>query len=146
MKDELKNSLKPLIKQCIKEVIFEDGVLSGIITEVVRGLDTRSMVVESQAMEPENQTEYKQSLREQERAAFVESQRAEHRREMEAQRRNLTETVGKRFNGIDLFEGTTPISKAGSPPNPGSAVAPSSALDGVDPNDPGVDISKLGIF
>ena len=31
--EELKQVLKPLVKQCIKEVIFEDGVLSGIITE-----------------------------------------------------------------------------------------------------------------
>tara|TARA_R110002060_G_scaffold41021_2_gene52415 strand:- start:680 stop:1069 length:390 start_codon:yes stop_codon:yes gene_type:complete len=37
-KSELKEILKPLIKQCIKEVIFEDGVLSGLITEVARGL------------------------------------------------------------------------------------------------------------
>ena len=32
-KNDLKKVLKPLIKECIKEVIFEDGTLSGIITE-----------------------------------------------------------------------------------------------------------------
>jgi hypothetical protein len=37
-KNELKTILKPLIKECIKEVIFEDGTLSGIITEVAKGL------------------------------------------------------------------------------------------------------------
>jgi len=37
-KSELKKILKPLIKECIKEVIFEDGVLSGLITEVAQGL------------------------------------------------------------------------------------------------------------
>jgi hypothetical protein len=36
-KNELKTILKPLIKECIKEVIFEDGTLSGIITEVAKG-------------------------------------------------------------------------------------------------------------
>ena len=140
MKSELKNTLKPLIKQCIKEVIFEDGILSGIITEVVAGLDTRAPIVE--VAEPEREP----TRREQDRAVMIENQRAEHRREMEAQRRSLTETVGKRFNGMDLFEGTSPISRAGSPPNPGTTSAPSSALDGIDPNDPGVDITKLGIF
>ena len=37
-RSELKEVLKPLIKECIKEVLFEDGVLSGIIAEVVTGL------------------------------------------------------------------------------------------------------------
>jgi len=37
-RDELKEVLKPLIKECIKEVIFEEGTLSGIITEVAQGL------------------------------------------------------------------------------------------------------------
>ena len=37
-KEELKKILKPLIKECIKEVIFEDGTLSGIISEVAKGL------------------------------------------------------------------------------------------------------------
>ena len=67
----------------------------------------------------------------------------EYRREMEAQRNKLNEAVSTRFGGIDLFEGTTPISKAGQP---GSPSAPSSPLQGVDPNDSGVDISKLGLF
>ena len=144
MKEELKNSLKPLIKQCIKEVIFDDGVLSGIITEVMRGLDVPARaVVTEQKTEP---VKTEPSLREQERAALIEKQRAEHRREMEQQRMSLTETVGKRFNGIDLFEGTSPMSSAGVPPASGGKRAPSSALDGIDPNDPGVDITKLGIF
>jgi len=33
-----KSELKNIIKECVKEVIFEEGVLSGIITEVVGGL------------------------------------------------------------------------------------------------------------
>ena len=37
-KTELKKILKPLIKECIKEVIFEDGTLSTVISEVVKGL------------------------------------------------------------------------------------------------------------
>ena len=37
-KNELKKMLlKPLIKECIKEVMFEDGTLSSIIAEVMRG-------------------------------------------------------------------------------------------------------------
>ena len=39
---ELKRALKPIIKECIKEVIFEEGVLSGLITEVAQGLGSVS--------------------------------------------------------------------------------------------------------
>ena len=35
---EFKKILKPLVKQTIKEVLFEEWVLSGIVSEVARGL------------------------------------------------------------------------------------------------------------
>ena len=35
-----KSELKNIIKECVKEVIFEEGVLSGLITEVIHGLGT----------------------------------------------------------------------------------------------------------
>lgn len=139
---DLKKTLKPLIKQCIKEVMFEDGTLSGIITEIVKGLGAPQMVVENkQAEQPQPEAP---SLREQERQIMVEQQRAEHRAAMEDQRRGLTETISGRLNGVNVFEGVNPIGKAGAPS--GAPSAPSSPLDGVDPMDPGVDISKLGIF
>ena len=37
-KTELKKILKPLIKDCIKEILFEEGILSNIVSEVVRGV------------------------------------------------------------------------------------------------------------
>lgn len=139
---DLKKTLKPLIKQCIKEVMFEDGTLSGIITEIVKGLGAPQMVVENKQIEqPQSEVP---SLREQERQIMIEQQRAEHRAAMEDQRRGLTETISGRLNGVNVFEGVNPISKAGAPA--GAPSAPSSPLDGVDPMDPGVDISKLGIF
>ena len=45
-KQELKKILKPLIKECIKEVIFEDGTLSTIISEVVKGTTTTQVIQE----------------------------------------------------------------------------------------------------
>ena len=140
---DLKKTLKPLIKQCIKEVIFEDGTLSGIITEIVKGLGagTPTVVTEaSQQVEPQQAP----SPREQERKMMIEQQRAEHRAAMEEQRRGLTESVSGRLNGVNVFEGVNPISKGGAPS--ASPSVPSSPLDGVDPMDPGVDITKLGIF
>ena len=50
-KKELKTILKPLIKQCIKECILEEGVLSGLITEVAKGLNRSSQLVENKSVE-----------------------------------------------------------------------------------------------
>ena len=140
--DELKKTLKPLIKQCIKEVIFEDGTLSGIITEIVKGLGAGTPTVVTETSQVESQQA--PSLREQERQMMLEQQRAEHRAAMEEQRRGLTESIGGKLNGVNIFEGVSPIGKGGTPS--ASPSAPSSPLDGVDPMDPGVDITKLGIF
>lgn len=137
--EELKQVLKPLIKQCIKEVIFDDGVLSGIITEIVKGLHPQMLVSENtsppiKSEEPDNH----------ERDRLKEESRQAHRKEMEQQRRTLAESMGGRFNGINVFENVSPISKAGAPSS--GPVAPGSPLEGMDPNDPGVDIGKLGVF
>ena len=35
---KLKIILKPLIKECIKEAIFEEGVLSTLVAEIVTGM------------------------------------------------------------------------------------------------------------
>ena len=37
-KSQLKSRLKPVIKECIQEILFEQGLLSNIISEVVTGL------------------------------------------------------------------------------------------------------------
>ena len=72
------------------------------------------------------------------------------RRESEAlanlkeQRQKMLDAIGKdSMNGVNVFEGTDPISSSGEIGSGG----PKSALSGVDPRDPGVDISDLaGIF
>ena len=44
---EFKKILKPLIKQTVKEVLFEEGVLSNIVSEVALGLSNQRLVTES---------------------------------------------------------------------------------------------------
>ena len=137
--EELKQVLKPLIKQCIKEVIFDDGVLSGIITEIVKGLHPQTLVSENisaptKIEEPSNH----------EHERLKEENRQIHRKEMEQQRHILAESMGGRFNGINVFENINPIGKAGAPSS--GPTAPGSPLDGIDPGDPVVDSSRLGVF
>lgn len=120
-KQELKKVLKPLIKECIKEVIFEDGTLSGIISEVAKGLSPQK----SEPVVISNNTETSTSDNPAVKAARI---------QLEETKRSLQKSTG--LQGI--FEGTTPLTSRGS-----SQSAQYGALRDSDPSDPGVDISQF---
>ena len=53
----------------------------------------------------------------------------------------MLDAIGRdSYNGVDLFEGTQPLRESRS-----DAPAGSKALDGIDPNDPGVNLAALGV-
>lgn len=119
-KEELKKVLKPLIKECIKEVIFEDGTLSGIITEVAKGLGSAQL--QAAPSKPINEGQ----------SGAVKAAKMQ----LEETKRSLEKSAG--FKGI--FENTQPLRSGGS------QTAQYGALRDSDPNDPGVDISRFSIF
>ena len=123
-KVELKKLLKPLIKECVKEVIFEDGTLSTVISEVVKGLGNPLSETRSAPLpRPTNRME-------------TDDEAKARRKRMAENQRSLMDSIGKEaYNGVNLFEGTTP---APAPREGGKG-----PLSGVDPNDPGVDISSF---
>lgn len=127
-KNELKKVLKPLIKECVREAILEEGVLSGIVSEVVRGLGSQQMVVESVPI-PKRDNENLERIKQ------------EHQQELQEQRKKLSDSLGKKFGGVDLFEGVNPVKAGVASEGP---TAPGSPLEGVDPNDPGIDLSQFG--
>ena len=118
-KTELKNILKPLIKECIKEVIFEEGTLSTIISEVLRGTSEPKPITEIKKEKPTN-THNQKKLE-----------------EIKRRKKKLLDSIGQdAYNGVNLFEGTTPT--------PSAAKESHGPLRDVEPNDAGIDIS--GIF
>lgn len=129
-KSELKSLLKPMIKECIKEVIFEEGILSSIVSEVVGGLG-RPNLTELQASPAPNikQEKADHSLLEQ------------NRLKVNQQKEKLLSAINlDAYGGVNVFEGTEPLSKGGAPASEPTAAGP---LGDVDPNDPGVDISGI---
>ena len=56
-KKDLKKALKPVIKECIHEILLSEGILSGIISEVAKGLGTN--LNEVQPSRPTPQTKPK---------------------------------------------------------------------------------------
>lgn len=136
-KDQLKKTLRPLIKECIKEVIFEEGVLSGIISEVVRGTGIQQIVENRQ---PQPQYNYDQMHRQ---------DHDNRQRKLQENRKKMLDAIGAdAYNGVDVFAGTEPLSlRESSNPSRRSGAAPHGAkpLDGVAPNDPGVNLAALGV-
>ena len=119
-KNELKKALKPLIKECIKEVLLEHGV-SSLISE------QRSKSFSSPSVDSANNT--------------ADNERAKLAKEnLELKKKQMLDAIGSdAYNGVNLFEGTTPAPS----PSESSGHGP---LSGTDPRDAGVDITKLPNF
>jgi hypothetical protein len=127
---ELKKTLKPLIKECIREVLLEEsGVLSRVVSEVVGGITSpqQRVVTESRTVDADEEI----TRREQEKMRALQ----EHKRKM------LDAIGNSSYNGVDLFEGTTPMSTKGSSTPSGAAAG--GPMRDLDPNDPGVDINSI---
>ena len=120
-KSELKQILKPLIKECIKEVIFEEGVLSGLITEVAQGLGNIIPAVRKQ--EPIQQ---------------VQTHRSESVLEAKKQLNEVKAQLSKATGLQGIFEGTTPSSSKSN-----GQSSQYGALRDKDPGDAGVNIDGL---
>ena len=126
-KAELKKLLKPMIKECIKEVIFEEGILSNIVSEVAQGLG-RPTLVETKQDETQSEAEMGASLRKRQQA-------------IAEQKKQLLSAINQdAYGGVDIFEGTNPLSTGGKITGETEAQGP---LSGMDPSGPGVDISGI---
>ena len=133
----MKKTLKPIIEECIRESLYESGLLSSIISEVVQGvIGGQSVITESQSRPPKHEARNPDPDNRQAR------QRAEAKMaEINRTKKNLLDSIGKdAYNGVDLFEGTTPLRSGGSPSAGPTSQGP---FSGVDPSDPGVNIDSL---
>ena len=122
-KADLKKIIKPVVKECIHEVLLEEGLLSNVVAEVVKGMQGNLMV---EAIHP------------------VPVERARHntskgtRKKINEHRAKLMSSIDKdAYNGVNLFEGTEPMT------NHESATPKGGTIDLGNPRDSGVDISSL---
>jgi hypothetical protein len=120
-KDELKKVLKPLIKECIKEVIFEEGVLSSLITEVAQGLNNSNIQTPIRASTQQPKLAPQENV-------------LEARKQLNEVKQKLQQSAG--LQGI--FEGTQPLRSS-----KGAQGSKYGALRDKDPGDAGVNIEGL---
>ena len=122
-KAELIKVLKPLVKQAVREVILEEGVLSNVVSEVVKGMGA-SVIVESKARTDPPRLD-QEAVRQKE-------EELERQRQERIRRLNETTSFGEKVN---IFEGTQAL--------PPEATQQGGALTGQASSDPGVDISGI---
>ncbi len=124
-KRDLKKVIKPLVKECIHEVLLEEGLLSNIVSEVATGMQG-NLVVEAQKNTPKplfNENTDEQII----------NKRVSQLKE---QKKRMLDAIGKdAFNGVDLFENTTPA--------PAQTDASAGSVDLGNPSDAGVDITSM---
>jgi hypothetical protein len=120
-RSELKKILKPLIKECIREVILEEsGVLSKVVSEVANGLTTAAPTAQV-VVEDKKDIEHERYL--------------QKLQETKQQTKEMLHSIGtSAYDGMDIFEGTSPALPDNDGKNP---------LSGKDPRDPGIDISNI---
>jgi hypothetical protein len=112
-KDDLKSVLKPLIKETIKEVLFEEGVLSKVVSEVAKGLGGQRIVEERKTSD----------------TAAIQ----QHQEELEKQRQERIKRLNESSKLGDVFKGVKNIPEDNQ----------HGALSGVASGDSGVDISGI---
>ena len=125
-KSDLKQLIKPLVKECIHEVLIEEGMLSNIVSEVAQGMQAKPLV-ESRVPDrtPPNRDAEARKMK-------------ETRKKMNARRQELMDSIGKdAYNGMDLFEGTAPMTREETKGTSAGSV------DLGNSSDSGVDISSL---
>ena len=123
---ELKTALKPIVKELIYECLITEGILSSVVSEVVKGTGNTIVEVKQQPV----QTQPKQQR-----------PKLETDDEAIARRKKLEETLVGRL-GVNVFEGVQPLPTGGRDSTPTQTTA-GNPLSGLDPNDSGVDISGL---
>ena len=128
-KKDLKELIKPLVKECInesvQEILLSSGLLSQVISEVLKGVGTSTIVEEKSSEQARMSQIVKQS----------------EQRKISESRKQLLDNIGKTsYGGVSVFEGisdTIPDEQSSSPANP---------MQGIAPDDPGVDITQLFDF
>jgi len=125
-----KSELKQMIKEAVKEVILDEGFLSTIIVECMRGV-TAGQVQLVEKQQPQQRSHPQDSP-------------VAPPPDLAEKRKKLLDAVGlSAYNDVDIFEGTQPLTESQKVAVPGVEGQAQGPLAGIAPHDRGID---LGIF
>jgi hypothetical protein len=142
-KSELKEIIEPIVRECVNEniqtILLESGLLSQVISEVVKGL--QPVLVENK--QP-TKIQPKQQFLEEEKGFDQDSHMREILKRSQAKKvlsnnREALDNIGRTaYKGVNIFEGINDTI-----PDEPVQTGPVNPLQGIAPNDAGVDISGL---
>ena len=103
---EFKKILKPLIRQTVKEVILEEGLLSGIVSEIAKGLQG-NMIVETKTNNSFSQKETDHEIEKQRRVKKLNESNKfgnvfEGTQEIQEQSNGPLSGIGSQDKGVDI--------------------------------------------
>lgn len=124
---ELRTALKPIVKELVYECLIKEGILSSVVSEVMKGAQVAAPIVTEQRIQ---QNQPKKQVA-----------RLESNEEAAARRKKLEETLMSKI-GVNVFEGVQPLSNRAAM-NESSPESKARPLANIAPDDPGVDISGL---
>lgn len=132
-RSELKQLIKPIVEECVKDALLTSGLLTSVISEVVAGVQ-RGLITEQVKSQPQ---QVQQPIAQEQRNTIS----TEEKNKILENKKKLLDAIGtSSYNGIDVFEGTKPLKKGGAPTQGKGGYSP---FEGMDPNNPGVNIDKL---
>jgi hypothetical protein len=142
-RNELKELINPIVRECVNEniqaILLESGLLSQVISEVVKGL--QPVIVESK--QPVKQQQ-KQQFLEEEQELDEDSRMREILKRSQSKKvlnnnKDLLDNIGRTaYKGVNIFEGISDTI-----PDEPVQTGPANPLQGIAPNDAGVDITGL---
>ena len=128
-RSELKEMIMPIVKECVQETLLREGLLSNIVSEVAQGMGNQFIVENKETVIPQSSNE---------NSVQMDLLTQRKREQLRAHKQQLLDQIGNEaYNGIDLFEGTTPAAAEMS------ATQQAGPLANKDPSDSGVDISGI---
>ena len=126
-KSDLKDLIKPIVKECINEVLIEEGLLTEVVSQVAAGMSTQRLVENNHAVSNSHNNDSRFD---------ADERKMKQKVSMNQNRQKLLDAIGRdSYNGVNLFEGTTPA--------PAQQEQGAGSVDLGSPSDAGVDISSL---
>ena len=92
-KTNLKAALRPIIKECIQEILFEEGILSSLVTEVVVGVNNAHTTTITEARQAPNSPPAKKQREVFNERAYKES-RQQAKSKVNENRKKMLDAIG----------------------------------------------------
>jgi hypothetical protein len=141
-RNELKDLINPIVRECVNEniqaILLESGLLSQVISEVVKGL--QPVIVENKQPAKQQKAQFLEEKQELDEDSHMrEILKRSQAKKVVSNNKELLDSIGRTaYKGVNIFEGISDT----IPDEPAQA-GPANPLSGVAPNDAGVDISSL---